>query len=107
MKAGGWWKLSPLQVVDFVCVLSLLAVLLVGLILQHLHSLSTARLVLAGLGHRVQLAHLVLGGTREKSRLDSNGLKRVSLVKQGAMRDDVMMIRTWTAGLVLTTGPSL
>lgn len=53
-------KVSPLQVVDFVRVLSLLAVLLVGLIFQHLHSFPAARLVLAGLGHRVELAHLVL-----------------------------------------------
>lgn len=53
--------------VDFVCVLSLLAVLLVGLVFQHLHSFSAARLVLAGLCHRVQLAHLVLGpqGTQQ------------------------------------------
>ena len=60
----------PLQVVDFVCVLSLLSVLLVGFILQDLHPLPSTRLILASLSHRVQLAHLVLepregGGERE------------------------------------------
>ena len=50
----------PLQVIDFVCVLSLLSVLFVGFILQDLHPLPSTRLILTGLGHRVQLAHLVL-----------------------------------------------
>lgn len=47
--------------VDLVCVLPLLVVLLIRLVLQHLDALATTRLILTGLGHREQLAHLVLG----------------------------------------------
>lgn len=51
---------SPLQVIHLVRELSLLSVLLVRLVLQHLHAFATTRLVLTGLCHRIQLTHLVL-----------------------------------------------
>lgn len=54
--------------VDFVGVLSLLALLLVRFILQDLDAFPSARLVLAGFSHRVQLTYLILrekGGERE------------------------------------------
>lgn len=51
----------PLKMVYFVCVLSLLAILLIGLILQHLDAFSSPRLILAGLSYRVQLPNLILG----------------------------------------------
>ena len=56
----------PLQMVDFVCVLSLLSFFLVRLIFKHLHSFASTRLILTGLGHRVQLADLVLEKKRGK-----------------------------------------
>lgn len=57
----------PLQMVDLVCELSLLSrLILIRLVLQHLDALPTARLVLAGHGHRVQLPHLVLEGEGEE-----------------------------------------
>lgn len=46
--------------VDFVGVLSFLALLLVRFILQNLDAFSSARLVLAGFSHRVQLTYLIL-----------------------------------------------
>lgn len=53
-------KCLPLQMVDFVCVLSLFSIFLIGLIFQHLHSFSSTRLILTRLSDRVQLADLVL-----------------------------------------------
>lgn len=53
-------RCSPLQVVHLVGVLSLLSILLVRLIDQHLHAFAATRLILTGLCHRIQLAHLVL-----------------------------------------------
>ena len=52
--------------VDFVCVLSLLALLLVGFVDQHLDAFPPARLILAGLSYRVQLTHLILATQRTK-----------------------------------------
>lgn len=46
--------------VYFVCVLSLLPFLLVGLIFEHFDAFSSSGLVLAGLGHREKLPHLIL-----------------------------------------------
>lgn len=46
--------------VDFMRVLSLLPVLLVRLVLQHLDAFSSSCLILAGLSHREQLPDLIL-----------------------------------------------
>lgn len=46
--------------VYFVCVLSLLSLLLIRFVLQHFNAFSSACLILAGLGHRVQLPYLIL-----------------------------------------------
>lgn len=52
--------------VNLVRVLSLLPIFLVGLVFEHLHSFSSARLILTGLSYRVQLANLVLKTQRER-----------------------------------------
>lgn len=46
--------------VYFVCVLSLLPILLIRFVLQHLDAFSSSRLILAGLSHREQLPYLIL-----------------------------------------------
>ena len=51
---------SPVYMVDLVSVLAFLSILLVRLVAEDLDALTAARVVLAGLSHRVQLADLIL-----------------------------------------------
>lgn len=53
--------------VYFMRVLSLLAILLVGFVLQHLDAFSSSGLILAGLSHREQLPYLILGEMGKKT----------------------------------------
>lgn len=53
----------PFQVIDFVCVLALFPVFLIGLVLEDLYTLPSSGLILTGLRYRVQLTHLVLRET--------------------------------------------
>lgn len=69
------YRCSPLQMVDFVCVLPLLSILLIGFVLQHLHPLTSTRLILTGFSHRVQLANLVLENTEEVDDVLKTALK--------------------------------
>lgn len=57
----------PLQVVDLVCVLAFLAVLLIGLVHQHLHTFTTTRFIFAGLSHRIQLPYLILKEQKDRN----------------------------------------
>lgn len=50
----------PLEVVDLVCVLSLLSLFLIGFIGQHLDALPSSGLILTGFCHGIQLADLIL-----------------------------------------------
>lgn len=50
----------PLQVVDFVCVLSLLAIVFVRFILQDFDSFSTTSFILTRFCNRVKLSNLIL-----------------------------------------------
>lgn len=76
----------PLQMVDFVCVLSLLSFFLVRLIFKHLHSFASTCLILTGLSHRVQLADLVLEKKRgEEEQVKLRGKERMT----GAIRSCV------------------